>query len=179
MSPRAFLLRSAAAVMLAAPHAAMSQPLARQIAVSGDVGLLIPREQQLSAGVTVDAALEVYPTSRIAIRSLLGLSRSGADGSPETLSLVRVGTDVIYNWEGGRIHPFAGGGLGLQVLRLYFGEDPEFEQPQLATNVLGGVEVFVDAAWAVKVEGRYVSIKGRSFRPASALGAMIGLKRYF
>ena len=78
---------------------------------------------------------------------------------------MRLGVDVIYNWEGGVIHPFVGAGSAAHLLQFTNdGEDVDDSEPTWDSALLGGAEFFLNRAWTVKGEGRYQWVDDR---PAS------------
>ena len=69
---------------------------------------------------------------------------------------MRVGADLIHNWEGGKIHPFVGAGLGAYFLQPRDnGEDFGDGATKLGGTLLGGVEYFTSKTFSVKGEARY------------------------
>lgn len=163
------------------PTIAGAQPRTGQVAAGADIGMFVPSDEQLQSGLMADGFVEFYATPRLGIRPIVTAIRSGYDRfDDDDERQLRVGVDVIYNWEGGRVHPFVGGGFGMHFLRFY--RDGNNEGPNdtnFGTNVLGGLEFFMNRAWVVKLEGRYQWVQDRPNLDPDGFAALIGLKRYF
>jgi opacity protein-like surface antigen len=168
-------------VLIVTAAAASAQPNAGQVAAGGEIGVFIPADEQLSPGFTGGGLLEFYATRRIGIRGTVMTIRNGYDRrDDDDERQVRFGADVIYNWEFGRVHPFAGGGIGMHLLRFY--RDGDNEGPndtEFGVQGLGGVEFFLNRAWTVKTEGRYQWVGDRPSIDPDGLSLTVGLKRYF
>jgi opacity protein-like surface antigen len=101
-------------------------------------------------------------------------------GNDDEERQIRFGGDVIYNWEFGTVHPFAGVGLGYHLLRFY--DDDENIEPndnEAGVQVLGGAEFFLNRQWTIKGEARYQWVGDRPLVDPDGLGLTIGVKRYF
>ena len=93
---------------------------------------------------------------------------------------LRIAVDGVYNWEGGAIHPFAGGGLGIYFLQARAGDSNIGDsESKLGGTVFGGVEMFANRTLAVKGEARYHLIKNAGDLDPDGLALTIGLKQYF
>ena len=88
--------------------------------------------------------------------------------------------DGIYNWEGGKWHPFVGAGLGVHFLR-FTSDVPATDNTdtRLGFNVGGGVEYFLNRTVAVKGEGRSHAIEDARGEEPSGTALTVGLKTYF
>jgi opacity protein-like surface antigen len=183
MSTSSFASRTFAAALcaLAIPALAAAQPAAGQVAAGAEIGLFFPADEQLATGVTGGGLFEYYVTRRLSIRGTVMAIRAGYDRQDDDDERqLRFGGDVIYNWEGGKIHPFAGGGIGLHLLRYYrSGDNVGPNDTNIGAQVLGGVEVFLNRAWTVKGEGRYQWVEDRPSLNPDGLSLTIGIKRYF
>jgi opacity protein-like surface antigen len=183
MTNSAFLLRSIpiAAVVLLTPLVATAQPRTGQVAAGADIGAYLPKDEQLSNGWMADGFVEFYATPRVGIRGIVTAIRNGYERfDNDDERQLRLGVDVIYNWEGGKFHPFVGAGFGAHFLRFY--RDGDHEEPDdnnFGSNILGGVEVFINRAWTTKFEARYQFVQDRPNLDPDGLGLLIGLKRYF
>jgi hypothetical protein len=163
------------------PTVALAQPRTGQVAAGADIGAFIPKEAQLDPGWIADGFIEFYVTPRVGIRPILTFIRTGYDRpDDDDERQLRLGVDVIHNWEGGRLHPFVGAGIGVHFLEFHRGGRREGrDDRELGANVLGGLEVFLDTDWAVKFEARYQWVGDRPGIDPDGLGLLIGLKRYF
>lgn len=174
---------SALAALLLVPVAASAQPVptAGQVAAGAELGVFPHADPRLSPGIVGGGLLEVYATPRIGVRGTVTAIRNGydrLDGDDERQ--LRLGLDVIYNWERGAIHPFVGGGVGMHFLRFH--RDGRNEGPNdtaFGTQVLGGLEFFLNRAWTLKGEGRYQWVGDRPNLNPDGLALTVGVKRYF
>lgn len=169
-------------LLAAAPNAdAQPVPNARQLAVGGDIGVFLPSDDQTDGSVIFGGFAEYYFTPRLSIRGSLSTTRPEySRGTDEQERQHRLGADVIYNWEHGKIHPFAGGGLGIHFMRFYDnGDNIGPNDTEVGVSGLGGVEVFLNRAWTFKVEGRYQWVDDRPLYDPDGFALTFGVKRYF
>jgi opacity protein-like surface antigen len=173
----------AVSIVLAAPSIASSQPVPNtgQLAAGADVGAFLPSDDQVDSSFIVGGFVEYYFTPRLSIRGSVSETRPSYErGTDEEERQLRLGADVIYNWEHGRIHPFAGGGLGMHRLRFYNDDDNlGSNDSNLGISGLGGVEVFLNRAWTFKIEGRYQWVDDRPAYDPDGFALTFGIKRYF
>ena len=163
------------------PLTASAQPRDGQVALGGDVGLFFPADDQFDSAVIWGGFLEGYVTRRVGIRgSLFVTSPEYERGTDEHERQMRLGADVIYNWEGGKVHPFVGAGLGAHFLQFTDnGDSIGDSETKLGFALLGGLEYFLNRAWTVKGEARYHWVDDRLGVNPDGLALTIGLKRYF
>ncbi len=168
---------------LACPLIAAAQPVPNtgQIAAGGEIGLFFPADEELDAGIVGGGLVEFYVSPRVGIRGTVTAIRSGYDrNDDDDERQLRFGGDVIYNWEFGKVHPFAGAGIGVHLLRFYRdGDNEEPNDTNFGAQALGGLEIFLNRAWTVKAEGRYQWVEDRPVIDPDGLSLTIGLKRYF
>ena len=159
-------------------------PTTDSAAIGGDIGIFRPASDQLDPALSLDGFYEYYFAPRTSIRLGLGWTKPEFDRDPNTsIRHIRIGGDLIYNWEGGAVHPFVGAGLGLYVL------EPRTNGNQLADSesklggvLLGGIEFFTSRTVAVKGEASYHLISNvENFGPPNpdGLKLSVGLKKYF
>ena len=179
------LVRSSilAIVFSMAPSHVFAQrtPYADMAAVGGDVGIFIPRDDFLSSGLNLEGFYEYYMTSRTSIRLGVGWMNPKFDHDDEDgFRYVRVGGDIVRNWEGGTIHPFVGAGLGVYFIQERDnGQNFGDSHTKLGGNIFGGLEFFTSDTVSVKGEARYHIIDNiNGFNP-DGLALTIGLKKYF
>ena len=185
MANSSFLNRCAALIscLVLCPALAGAQPVpdAGQVAAGGEIGLFIPADEQLDLGITGGGLIEFYVSPRVGIRGTVTAIRNGYDREDDDDERqLRFGADLIYNWEYGAVHPFAGGGIGIHLLRFY--RDGDNEGPndnEFGAQVLGGLEFFLNRAWTVKGEARYQWVADRPNLNPDGLGLTVGVKRYF
>ena len=170
-----------AALTLFLPLTAAAQPRDGQVAVGADLGLFFPTDEQFDGALTLGGFVDVYPAARISVRPSLFVTSPAYDrGNGEEERQTRLGVDVIYNWEGGRIHPFAGAGLGAHFLQFRDnGDNVGDSDTELGFALLGGLEYFLNRAWALNGEGRYHWVDNERGINPDGLVLSIGVKRYF
>jgi opacity protein-like surface antigen len=163
------------------PIEVMAQPAEGQFTAGGDFGLFFPADDQFDSAAVWGAFVEGYATRRVGIRgSLFYTSPEFERGGDEHARQLRLGADLIYNWEGGRVHPFVGAGLGAHFMQFTDeGEDVGDSETQLGFDVLGGLEYFLNTDWTVKGELRYHWVDDFRRVDPDGLAMTIGLKRYF
>ena len=170
------------ATLLALPSVAMAQrvPATDSGAIGGEVGLFIPREDALSIGPALEGFYEYYFSARTSVRVGLGWARPKYDDDERrSVRYLRVPVDVVYNWEGGAVHPFVGAGLGIYFLQDRFdGENLGEAETKLGGTLFGGVEFFTSRTAAVKIEARYHAVRRAGIDP-DGLAITVGLKTYF
>ena len=157
-----------------APHQGSS-------AVLGEVGVFMPRQDGMTTGPAVDGSYEYYLTARNSLRIGAGwanpkVDREHSDGTRQ----VRVGADLLHNWEGGAIHPFVGAGAGSYFLQgIDNGNNFGPSQTKFGARLLGGVEYFTSRTFAIKGEARYDAVqKANGYNP-SGMTFSFGVKSYF
>lgn len=187
MPGRAAALVALLVIALPLPAAAQRRSPARQpakgsIAVGGDFGAFIPSEGALGSGVALEGHADFYVTPRISVRFDVNwtdppFDRDGGD----SLRQVRFGGDAIYNWEGGKWHPFAGAGIAAHLVQqIDSGRDFGESETKVGGAVLGGVEYFFNRTAAVKAEGRYQFVDRTKLGiDPSGFMLLVGLKQYF
>ena len=176
-----------AAVLSLAPVMAEAQgrtPRTDSAAVGGDIGWFFPAEDALNSSVSLDGFYEYYLAPRTSVRFGVGWTAPQYDfENDETLRYIRVGGDLIYNWERGAIHPFVGAGLGVYIMQpSEDGNDVAESESKLGGVLLGGLEYFTSNTVSVKGEASYHfigDVEGFGPRNPSGFKLSIGLKKYF
>jgi len=182
-----FRLSIIAAVLALVPVMAEAQgrtPRTDSAAVGVDVGLFRPSQDELNSTVSLDGFYEYYLSPRTSVRLGAGWMAPEYDFNPRhSLRYIRVGGDMIYNWEGGAVHPFVGAGLGIYVMEpRENGDERADSESKLGGVLLGGLEFFTSNTVSVKGEVSYHLIsKVDNFGPRKpdGLKLAIGLKKYF
>jgi hypothetical protein len=106
-------------------------------------GLSIPSEDVLTSGGFIGVNGEGYLTPRISVKGQFGgtfydVEGNGLDGKVRPWHLTG---SLAYNWEGGKIHPYVSGGIGIYKYR--FGEgDNRPSDTKVGVNLGGGIEYF-------------------------------------
>src|SRR5262245_32390956 len=83
-------------------------------AVGGSVGASGPSDASLQRGFEAAGNVEGYLTPRLSIRGQVGASSWDIVGRGFAGSITPLFADgnLVYNWEGGAIHPYVTGGVG-------------------------------------------------------------------
>ncbi len=170
-------------IVPALAHGQSRTPTADSAAIGGDVGLFLPGADDLTAGLDLFGFYEYYTAPRTSVR--LGMEwmnpQYDEDRDPDaSVRFIRIGGDVVYNWEGGAIHPFAGAGLGIYILQQRNnGQNEGDAETKFGGNVFGGLEFFTNRTTSVKAEARYHAVlNANGFNP-DGLSLTVGLKKYF
>jgi hypothetical protein len=178
------LLICGLAAYLGCPAAALAQarmPHEGAGAVGGDVGIFLPRQDALKTGPVLEGFYEYYLTARESVRIGVGwMNPKFQTEDSDTLRHVRIGADLVHNWEGGAVHPYVGAGLGAYFLQFRDnGQNVGDSETKLGGNVFGGVEYFTSNTFSVKGEAAYhIVSKVNDFNP-SGLSLTFGVKSYF
>ena len=151
------------------------------MAAGAEAGFFAPVDDDLELSPIVGGTFDYYLTPRLSIRPGIAWLDPAYDFDDEdSVRQVRIGADLLYNWERGRWHPFVGGGLSLSSLRLKdngvaFGDS----EHQLGVSGLGGVEYFFRRRTSLKFEGRAHFVDDVfGFDPGGVSGTA-GVKWYF
>lgn len=177
-------IMAAAIAFFPAVAEAQRTPRTGSAAVGGDVGVFRPSEDALDSGLSLDGFYEYYVSPRVSLRLGLGWTDPGYDGTDDVnLRYIRVGGDLIHNWEGGTIHPFVGAGLGVYIMEPRAdGDSLADSESKLGGVLLGGIEMFTSNTVSIKGEVSYHLISNvDNFGPDNPDGFKItlGLKKYF
>jgi len=158
------------------------QPHEGSIGVGADFGLFAPADSAFESTIMLEGHGDFYLTPRWAVRLGLGWADPSFEReSTDSLRQVRIGGDLIYNWEGGRWHPFAGAGIGAHILQQKDnGRDFGDSESKLGGAALGGVEYFFTRDTTLKGEARYQFVgDSRNGYSPSGLALLFGMKAYF
>jgi len=150
-------------------------------AFGAEVGVFPPQQDGMTNGLVIAGFLDHYLTARDSLRPMVEWANPGvARQATASIRQIRVGADIVHNWEGGAVHPFIGAGLGAYFLQPRDnGHDSGGSATKIGGTILGGVELFTSKTFAVKGEARYnVVQKSGGYNP-SGLSLTIGAKTYF
>ena len=151
------------------------------MAAGAEAGFFAPADDDLDLSPILGGFFEYYFTPRLSIRPGIAFLDPGFDlEDDDSLRQMRIGADVVYNWERGKWHPFAGGGLSVHSLRLKdngtaFGDS----EHQLGVSGLGGVEYFFRRRTSLKFEGRAHFIDDAFGLDPGGFSGTAGVKWYF
>ena len=146
MRNRLGLLGAALIVALATPLPAAAQarvPDAGMWGLGFKAGVSMPFDDALSTAFDMGVSLEGYVTPRVSIRGQVAGTWFDIKGRPfgGTVSPMAMTGNLVYNWELGKWHPFATGGLG--IYRVRFDEnDLNSSDTKLGVDFGGGMEYF-------------------------------------
>ena len=165
-------------------------PDAGMVGVGGSVGLSVPTDDRVDVGLSVAGNIEGYVTPRVSIRGQAGGTwQDLKTGQPfsGTIKPFWLDGNIVYNWEGGKWHPYVTGGVGMY--RYAYEENSSHgafngSNTAFGLNVGGGIEYFFTLHATVTGEVLYhhvgeivtalVPFGNPSFGTFS-----IGVKRYF
>jgi hypothetical protein len=161
-------------------------PAADMWAVGGSLGATIPTDSSLDKGLEVVGNAEFYLTPRVSIRGQLGAGKWDVIGRgfTGTVKPLYVDGNVVYNWEGGALHPYVTGGVGVYRFGSSFGLLPDFSDTHPGIDGGGGVEYFFTRRAAMTFELLYHKVDAFT-APLTAFGAgsfwsfAVGGKAYF
>jgi hypothetical protein len=124
----AVVLSLAAAPAFAQRRARSPVPDTGMIGIGGSFGASVPQDPSLANGPQLTGNVEGYLTPRVSVRAQVGGGWRDITGRGFTGSVKPVFLDgnIVYNWEGGVLHPFATGGIGMYRYRSAINGAPEF-----------------------------------------------------
>jgi len=168
-------------VTLTPAVAAAQTPRADSGAVGGDLGIFLPKTDSMKSGATLEGFYEYYPMARTSIRLGMGWANPKLKSDEEdSIRWFRVAGDVVYNWEGGNVHPFVGAGLGIYFLQQKDnGESLGDSETKFGGTIFGGAEFFTSNTLSFKGEARYHLISNIGDYNPDGLALTIGVKKYF
>ena len=125
------------------PPAPPRAPAEGMWAVGGSAGVAAPTDDSLSTGFDLAGNVEGYLTSRVSVRAQV----SGAwwdvvgRGFTGTVSPFVFDGNLVYNWEGGKVHPFVTGGVGAYHYGSHIDHGTDGGDTKFGGDFGGGVEV--------------------------------------
>src|SRR5438067_8770027 len=138
-------------------------------AIGGEVGVFLPQQSGMTTGPGLDGSYEYYMTARNSFRVGGGWANPQQEANSNARTRqIRLGGDLIHNWEGGAVHPFVGAGLGAYFLQPRVnGANLGSSATKLGGTLLGGAEFFTSKTFSVKAEARYnVVMKSGAYDPS-------------
>ena len=173
------LLSMLSATTALAAHKASQAPKAGDMAVSANLGFANAFDDNFSGlEPAFTGTFEYYSTPRVSWRGLLGFTSLEADSpSDAEVDFTFVDGNVSYNWEGGWVHPFVTGGIGLYSKDASSSLPSDIDGTELGVNAGGGLDWFLGESWALKFEGTVHGIAGDE--PDSFFLGTVGFKWWF
>lgn len=161
-------------------------PAPGMLAIGGSIGAAPPSEPSFTNGLAITGNVEGYLSRRVSIRGQVHGAFWDITGRGFTGNVHPTAFDgnVVYNFEGGRLHPFVTGGVGLY--HYHFDENPvEGSSNRFGVDVGGGLEYFVHRHTTATAEVLYHDVASPVRSPAATFGqsnfwtVTFGLKQYF
>ena len=173
------LLWMSSATAALASHKASQAPKAGDMAVSGNLGFASAFDSNFEGIEPVfTGTFEYYSTPRVSWRGLLGFTSFEADSpSDAEVDFTFLNGNVSYNWEGGSLHPFVTGGIGLYSKDASSSLPPDTDGTEFGLNAGGGLDWFLGERWALKFEGTFHGLAGDE--PDSFFLGTVGFKWWF
>ena len=173
-----------ALILLLSPLCAMAQsstPYATKkgsMAVSGNLGFTNAFDDDFDGlNAILDGTFEYYLNDRLSLRGLLGFTSFEADNVDVDVDVIIFNANAAYYWQEGSLRPFVTGGLG------FYDTDPSGPgvhgggDTEIGINCGGGLDIFVQKNWAIKVEGLFHGFS--SDGPDTFFSATVGAKFHF
>jgi opacity protein-like surface antigen len=173
--PALLLMLSPIALSAATPSA----PKDGDMAVSFNVGFARAFDDDFEDLEPVfTGSFEYYATPRISWRGLLGVTSFDADfpGSP-SVDATFLTANILYNWEGGVIHPYVTGGAGFYKKNASSDLPSRFDETAFGVNAGGGIDWFLGSRWALEFEGTFHGLTGEE--PDTLFLGSAGIKFWF
>ena len=173
------LLSLLSATTALAAHKPSQAPKAGDMAVSANLGFATAFEDNFNnLDPAFTGTFEYYSTPRVSWRGLLGFTSFEADSpSDAEVDFMFVNGNVVYNWEGGWVHPFITGGLGFYSKDASPSLPSDIDGTELGLNFGGGLDWFLGESWALKFEGTVHGVAGEE--PDSFFLGTVGFKWWF
>jgi hypothetical protein len=181
-----------AIVLLASPAAAQQRgaqfrtPAPGMWGLGGSIGAAGPSDDSFQNGFDLAGNIERYLTSRVSIRGQLGASWWDIQGRGfgGTITPFFADANAVYNWEGGAVHPYVTGGIGVYHYHASETGTQDRSDTKPGVNVGGGVELFFNRETTLTGELLYHKVGAfdsplTTFQDGSFWRFGFGLKRYF
>ena len=137
-------------------------PKTDDMAASGNLGFAAPFDGDFdSFAPAITGTFEYYTSPRISWRGLLGFMSFTADlpGDPK-VDTTFLNANFVYNWERGKIHPFATAGIGVYSKNGSSALPSDFDETVFGVNGGGGIDWFLGPRWGLKFEGSMHALTG-------------------
>ena len=139
---------SATMILLAMAATASAQqrvPDRGMFAIGLNVGFAVPMDDLLETGTYTSVSGEYYLTPRFSLKAQFGGAwfETDDDFFEEQVSPMHLIGTAVYNWEHGKIHPYAGGGVGWYRYRFRVDDSSAGTDSKFGVHLGGGVEYFL------------------------------------
>jgi opacity protein-like surface antigen len=152
----------------------------------GSIGAAGPADDSLQNGLDVSGNLERYLTPRLSIRGQAGLTSWDVQqrGFTGTIMPFYADANLVYNWEGGAVHPYVTGGVGVYHYHASESATQDRSDTKPGFDFGGGVEYFFNRHTTMTGELQYhkvgeIATPLTTFQDGSFWRFGVGLKRYF
>ncbi|HET6372411.1 MAG TPA: hypothetical protein VFG76_03840, partial [Candidatus Polarisedimenticolia bacterium] len=131
-------------------------------------------DDDFDAEPTFEGYLEYFSTPHVSWRGMLSLTSFDGPDVPglgaDDLDIVSLNANVLYQWEGGTVHPFVTGGVGV------YNYDPDLGDSELepGLNVGGGLNLYTAERFAIKFEALLHATDARE--PDSFITGTVGAR---
>jgi hypothetical protein len=161
-------------------------PAPGMLAIGGSIGAAPAADPSFTGGLALTGNVESYLSRRVSIRGQVDgawwdITGRGFTGTVRPMAL---DGNLVYNFEGGRIHPFVTGGVGIYHYR--FNEVPTTGSANKAGLDAGaGVEYFVRRHTTLTGEFLYHDVAEPVTSPVTTYNLThfwtftVGVKKYF
>ena len=160
-------------------------PAPGMVGVGFTMSAAVPRDDTLQTGPQLGISADAYLTRRVSVRGLFATSwmdvtRHSFSGSSNPLTF---NGSVVYNFEGGAVHPFLTGGMGVYHFRFQ-NNDLSGSDTKIGGSFGGGAEWFVTRRDTIVGEFTYHAISGPVVTPMTSHNPSFwtiagGYKKYF
>jgi hypothetical protein len=161
-------------------------PAAGTWAIGGSLGVSLPADPSLDTGLDVAGTIEGYLTPRVSVRGQLGGAWWDITGRhfTGTVKPLYLDGNLVYNWEGGALHPYVTAGVGMYKYRSTESGVVDGSDTKAGFNLGGGLEYFITRDATVTGEALYHKVGAFTtplavFTDGSFWSLSIGLKKYF
>lgn len=157
------------------------QPADGSVAAGGAVGAFLPSDDAFDNAPYFEGQIQFQFTPRVGVRFGVGFTDPDfTRESGDSLRQIRLGADLLYNWERGAWHPYVGAGFGAHLLQFKDnGSTIGDAESKVGGSVLGGIEYFFTRDAALTGEARYQFVGDIDGIGPSGLVLAGGVKKYF
>jgi opacity protein-like surface antigen len=154
-------------------------------------GFAIPHDELVETGIFTSVSGEYYLTPRVSLKAQFGGSWFDTDdddvGFEEKVSPMHLTGSVVYNWERGKVHPYATAGAGWYRYRFRVGEDSDEDvvtDSKFGVSLGGGAEYFLSRSDTIVANVTFHVISGDTVGSFFAYNGSFwsfsgGYKKYF
>ena len=137
-------------------------PKQGDMAVSANLGFAHPFDGPFDGAEPVlNGTFEYFTTPRISWRGLLGITSFDSDAPGDvSVDSTYFNANFVYNWERGKLHPYATAGIGLYDQSAGHDLPDDFDESVFGVNGGGGLYWFLGSRWALKFEGTVHALTG-------------------